>query len=103
MEPSLAEIQRELPELANSFGALFLNVMKEGAVSTHNKELIALGIAVAVQCESCIRIHVEKCLAAGCRKNEILEAAAVAVMMHGGPAYTHLPIVLDGLKKAQKE
>ena len=103
MELSIAEIQREFPELVNSFGALFLSVMKEGAVSAHNKELIALGIAIAAQCEACIRIHVEKCLAAGCHKDEILEAAAVAVMMHGGPAYTHLPIVLDALKKSQKE
>ena len=100
MEPSLAEIQRELPEVANSFGALFLQIMKEGALTMRQKELIALGIAVALQCEACIRIHVEKCRAAGCSKQEILEASSVAVMMQGGPAYTHLPIVLDALKKS---
>ncbi len=99
MEPSLAEIQRELPEVANSFGALFLQIMKEGALTMKHKELIALGIAVALQCEACIRIHVEKCRAAGCSKQEILEASSVAVMMQGGPAYTHIPIVLDALKR----
>ena len=98
MGSSIADIQKELPDLAKSFGAFFLQVMKDGALSMKQKELIALGIAVAVRCESCIIIHVEKCVAAGCTKEEILEAASVAVMMQGGPSYTHLPIVLDALK-----
>ncbi len=67
-------------------------------MSMKHKELIALGIAVALRCEPCIRIHIEKSLAAGCSKKEILEAASVAVMMQGGPAYTTLPLVLEVLK-----
>jgi AhpD family alkylhydroperoxidase len=79
------------------FGGLFAKTMADGAIPVREKELIALGIAVAVQCVPCIRLHVQKCLAAGATREQVIEAAGVAVMMGGGPAYTHLPIVLDAL------
>jgi AhpD family alkylhydroperoxidase len=72
--------------------------MKDGALSLKEKELIALGIGVAMHCEPCIRAHTQKCLAAGATKEQILEAAAVAVVMAGGPAYTHVPLVIDTLE-----
>jgi AhpD family alkylhydroperoxidase len=97
-EEQLAQIKKEIPNIANAFNAFFLQLMKDGALNGKTKELIALGIAVAQRCESCIRIHVKKCLAAGCTREEILESAGVAVLMQGGPAYTNLPIVLDSLK-----
>jgi AhpD family alkylhydroperoxidase len=98
LDAQLAQIKKELPQLANAFNAFFMQVMKDGALTGKTKELIALGIALAQRCEPCIQIHVKKCLAAGCTKEEILEGAGVAVVMQGGPAYTHLPTVLEALK-----
>jgi AhpD family alkylhydroperoxidase len=72
--------------------------MKDGALTTKQKELIALGIAVAQRCEPCINLHVQKCLGAGNTSAEVLEAASVAVMMQGGPAYTHIPVVMEALE-----
>lgn len=83
--------------LVNGFGNLFSKTMAEGTIPVREKELIALGIAVALRCVPCIRLHVQKCLAAGATREQVIEAAGVAVMMGGGPAYTHLPIVLDAL------
>ena len=60
--------------------------------------MVALGIAVAQRCEPCINLHVQKSLEAGNSPAEILEAASVAVMMPGGPAYTHIPVVIDALE-----
>ena len=50
------------------------------------KELIALSIAVAMYCESCIAFHVHDALKAGASRGEILEALGVAIMMGGEPA-----------------
>ena len=97
------EIQKEAPELVKSFGSFFYAVMKEGALSTKTKELIALGIALAQRCEPCIRLHVQKAVAEGCSQKEIMEAASVAIVMQGGPAYTHLPLVLKTLQLLKKE
>ena len=82
----------------NGFAGLFGKTMAEGALTIKEKELVAIGIAVAKQCEPCIILHVQKCLDAGATREEILEASGVAVMMSGGPAYTHIPIVMDAIE-----
>ena len=86
------------PEIARGFGGMFQALMKEGALSVREKELIALGIGLAVRCVPCINLHVQKCLQAGATREQILEAAGVAVMMQGGPSYTHVPEVIRALE-----
>lgn len=92
------KMKQAAPDMTKGFGGLFLNVMKDGALKTKEKELVALGIAVALRCEPCIRLHVQKCLNAGNTSAEIIEAASVAVMMQGGPGYTYIPIVMETLE-----
>jgi len=95
---SLEKMKKLHPDVVKGFGGLFQGTMKAGALPAKQKELVALGIAVAQRCVPCIILHVEKSLAAGNTPEEIIEAAGVAVMMQGGPAYTHLPIVIDALE-----
>jgi len=86
------------PETVSSFMGMFAKVMGQGHLSIKQKELIALAIAVAKSCNPCIRLHVQKCKASGATKEEIIEAASVAVMMAGGPAFTHMPEVIDSIE-----
>ena len=89
---------------AKGFGGLYQGVMKPGAMSVREKELVALGIGMAIRCEPCIYIHMEKALKAGATREQIMETAGVAVMMQGGPTYTYLPVVveaLDAIESAQ--
>lgn len=96
------KMKEQTPEMQNGFMGLFQKVMKEGALSVKEKEYVALGIAVASRCPPCINLHVKKCLDAGASRQEILEAASVAVMMAGGPAYTHIPVVMKALEALGK-
>lgn len=75
-------------DMVSGFAGLYHRVMQDGVLSRREKELIALGIGVARSCVPCIRDHVENCLKTGATKEQILEAASVAVMMGGGPAFT---------------
>lgn len=88
-------------EIGKAFGPFFHGLMKdssaEGGLAVRHKELIALGIGVASRCEACIYTHVEKCLKAGATPREVMDAAGVAVMMGGGPAYTYVPVVAAAL------
>ncbi|MFH1417572.1 MAG: carboxymuconolactone decarboxylase family protein [Planctomycetota bacterium] len=86
------------PDIARAFGGMFQAMMKEGALSVREKELIALGIGLAVRCVPCMNLHVQKCLQAGATREQILEAAGVAVMMRGGPSFTHVPEVIRALE-----
>jgi AhpD family alkylhydroperoxidase len=97
----VAKMKEQIPDTVNGFGGLYHKVMKDGALSLREKELVALGIGIAQRCVPCIRGHVENCLEAGATKEQILEAASVAVMMGGGPAYTYIPEVMDTLEVLQ--
>ena len=95
-------VKTRAPEIGRAFGPFFQGLMKEGALSVKQKELIALGIGVAVRCEPCIYLHVEKSLHAGATSAEIMETAGVAVMMGGGPASTYATIVAAALDHFEK-
>ena len=57
----------------------------EGALPRkQSKELIATGISVVVDCESCMQWHIEQAKHAGAMKEEALEALEVAMEMGGG-------------------
>lgn len=94
----VAKMKEQAPDTVNGFAAMFGKIMKDGALTLREKELVALGIGVAQRCVPCIRAHVQKSLDAGATKEQILEAASVAVMMGGGPAYTHIPVVIETLE-----
>src|SRR5262245_52756091 len=95
------KMKEQAPEIARSFGALHQTLMKEGALSVREKELIALGIGLAHRCTPCIDLHVQGCLKAGATREQVLEAAGVAVVMQGGPAFTHVPEVIQALDHLQ--
>jgi AhpD family alkylhydroperoxidase len=92
------KMKAQIPALAGAFGTFHQSVMKEGALSVRDKELIALGIGLAHRCTPCINLHVQGCLKAGATREQILEAAGVAVLMQGGPAFTHIPDVFAALE-----
>lgn len=82
----IRDLKLEIPETMRGFGALHKAACAEGKVSTKTKELIALGIAIAVRCDGCIAFHTHDAIKAGASQEEILETIGVAIMMGGGPA-----------------
>jgi len=85
----MAQLASEIPGVMKGFNEVHHAATADGALSTKEKELIALGIAVAVRCS----------LQAGATKEEIMEALGVAIMMSGGPGVTYSKAmeVLEGL------
>lgn len=103
---TMNQAKAKKPDIGKAFGPFFQTLMKDGGesgLSSKHKELVALGIGVAVRCEPCIYAHVEKSLKAGATSDEIMDAAAVAVMMGGGPAYTYTPVVAAALEHFEKQ
>ena len=58
----------------------------DGTLAKKYKELIATGISVQINCESCMQWHIEQAAAAGASYQEVLEAIEVGIEMGGGPA-----------------
>ena len=90
----MQKLGEELHSVMGAFMKLDQECVKEGVLSNKIKELIAVGIAVSVRCEYCIRFHVAEAVKAGANRAEILEAAGVSIFMGGGPAVTYAAVVL---------
>lgn len=102
----MVRLGRELSGPISGFASLHKAATTKGALDTKAKELIALGIAVAVRCDSCISFHVHDALAAGATRAEVLETLGVAVMMGGGPAAMYACdafAALEQFESAQKQ
>ncbi len=95
---AMAEVSSKKPEEMKKFGEFVGAVLKDSKLDTKTKELICVGIAVAVRCSYCIGIHVEKAFKAGATEDEIIEAGMVAVLMGGGPAYTYLTDLVEAIR-----
>ena len=91
-------VREQMAEAIKAFGGLHHAALKAGELDVRQKELIALGIAVAVRCEPCIYAHVQAATKAGATRAQVMEAAGVALLMSGGPGYTYLPRVAEALE-----
>jgi len=83
------DMGQDIPETMTAFNTLSKASTAEGALSTKVKELIALGMGVALRCDGCIAFHVYAALQAGATKDEIMETIGVAILMGGGPAVVY--------------
>lgn len=82
-------------ELSDAFENLASQIMKDGALSSKEKSIIALACAVAIKCEHCIKAHKKNALEVGATMDEILEAAAVAGQVRLGSGFTFASFLLD--------
>ncbi|MFH1294510.1 MAG: carboxymuconolactone decarboxylase family protein [Candidatus Aenigmatarchaeota archaeon] len=94
---SLKKLSKETPQHMECFQNFMGAFRSSKALDSKTTELIAIGLSVASLCEWCIAIHVKKAIEAGAKRNEILEAAWVAVLMKGGPALMYMQHVLKAL------
>jgi AhpD family alkylhydroperoxidase len=100
---NVMKVKGSAPAVANCFGSFYQSMMKPGELSVREKELVAMGIGLAMRCEGCIYAHVRGAMKSGATRAQIVEAAGVAVMMQGGPTYTYLPKLIDALDAVESE
>jgi AhpD family alkylhydroperoxidase len=89
----------ELLKLESNVYKAFLNMERaafaDGALKKEVKELIAVGISVVINCESCMQWHIEQAARAGASQRKVLEAVEVGIEMGGGPATAHARFALE--------
>lgn len=74
----------------------------DGALTKKTKELIAIGISVVINCESCMQWHIEQAFKDGATQEELLEAIEVGIEMGGGPATVSARFALEVMKSLKK-
>ena len=100
----LQELGKTNGEQMSAFMNLLGAAFKPGSMDTKTKELISVAIGAYNRCEYCIVFHVYKALEAGANREEIMEAAMVAVGFGGGPsmAYT-VTLLKDSIDEFEKD
>ncbi len=71
----------------------------DGALSKKMKELIAVGISVTNDCESCMQWHIDQAASAGATMREVLETVEVGIEMGGGPATVSARFALEVMER----
>ena len=86
---SIDVLSREIPETVAGFGQMGKAAKTNGALDEKTKEIMALGIAIATRCDSCIGFHNRALIRLGITRAELCEALAMATYMGGGPSYAY--------------
>lgn len=86
MSGSLRELNKAIPDTTKGFSTLTRGAMDNGVLDHKTKEMVALGIAIAMRCEPCIGFHVKSLARTGATREEMSDVLAVAVQMGGGPS-----------------
>ena len=94
MDERAKAMAEEIPGVMNALMGLHSEVVKDGALSAKTKELMMVGIAVAIRCEYCLWKHVPEAVKMGATREEILEAVSTAIMMSGGPGVAYVSVVV---------
>ena len=86
-EANIATFSKEIPQTAKGFASMGAAAKSNGALDEKSKEFIALGIAVATRCDSCIGFHIRSLIRLKASREEVCEALEMATFMGGGPSY----------------
>lgn len=91
----LRNLRGGVPEVMKAFAGMAQAAVAPKALDSKTKELLALGIAVAIRCDDCIGFHVKAALQHGATRDEVLETLGMAIYMGAGPSVMYVTHALD--------
>ncbi len=80
------QLRKLVPDATAGFSALAGAATQEGLMSKKQKELVAVAISVAVQCDACIGFHTKALVKLGATREELAEVLAMNLYLGGGPS-----------------
>jgi AhpD family alkylhydroperoxidase len=96
LNPLTRNLRQAIPDVYAGFRELHHAAFAPGeGLDTRMKELIAVAIAVAVECDGCIASHARAAVRAGATKQEAADMLGVTFLMGGGPASIYAPRAYD--------
>ena len=91
----LRNLRGGAPDVMRAFSAIAQAATAAKALDGKTKELIALGIAIAVRCDDCIGFHVKAALEKGASEEEVTEVLGMAIYMGAGPSVMYASHALE--------
>ena len=91
----IGKLRSDIPETMKGFSAMAKGAQADGALGNKTKELIAMGIAIALRCDGCIGFHTKALLKLGVTRQEFVDMLGVAIYMGDGPSLMYAAQALD--------
>src|SRR5712691_4684143 len=91
----LRSLRGTAPDVMKAFAGIAQAATVSKALDGKTKELIALGIAVAVRCDDCIAFHAKAAVDHGATKDEVSETLGMAIYMGAGPSVMYASHALE--------
>ena len=95
----LRNLRGGTPDVMKAFSGLAQAALAPKALDCKTKELIALGIAVAIHCDDCVGFHVKAALEQGASREEIMETLGMAIYMGAGPSVMYANHALEAFEQ----
>ena len=91
----LRDLRVGAPDVMKAFAGMAQAATVSKSLDAKTKELIALGIAVAVRCDDCIAFHAKAAAERGASREEVSETLGMAIYMGAGPSAMYASHALD--------
>jgi AhpD family alkylhydroperoxidase len=91
----LRNLRGGTPDVMKAFAGIAQAATLSKALDAKTKELIALGIAVAVRCDDCIAFHAKAAAEQGATRDEVSETLGMAIYMGAGPSVMYASHALE--------
>ena len=82
----LKELRTGAPDVMKGFSAIARAALEPKALDGKTKELLALGISVAIRCDGCVAFHAKAAVEQGATREELMETMGMALYMGAGPS-----------------
>ncbi|KQY98280.1 hypothetical protein ASD45_20260 [Pseudolabrys sp. Root1462] len=92
-------LRGDTPDVMKAFSSLAQAAAAPKALDAKSKELIALGISVAIRCDDCIGFHVKAALDHGATREEVIETLGMAIYMGAGPAVMYATHAIEAFEQ----
>ena len=101
LSAQLRNLRGGVPEIVTAFSGIAQAATASKALDAKTKELIAIGIAVAVRCDDCIAFHIKAAIEQGATREEVFEALGMAIYMGAGPSVMYASHALEALTQLE--
>ena len=96
-------INRTRRDIYKKYQEFSKEIKKRSSLDDKVQHLILLSNAIISQCDMCIALHVQGAATSGATKDEIIDAAWLAVAMGGSPKMMYLRYVYDEINAIFEE
>jgi AhpD family alkylhydroperoxidase len=95
----LRNLRSGAPDVMKAFSAIAQAALAPKALDEKTKELVALGISVAIRCDDCIAFHAKAAAKHGASREEILETLGMAIYLGAGPSVMYASHALEAFNQ----